>query len=291
VPEIAFRKQLETITEVVQQALKDAGVRLAQVDVIGVTQGPGLMGSLLVGTSFAKALGITTQKPLIGVNHLYGHIYANFLKATQPSFPLVALVVSGGHTSLFYMKNFDTIELIGESVDDACGEAFDKVAKILGLGYPGGPLIERIAQKGSAEKIHFSCSHTKSQFDFSFSGIKTAVLYYLKDKGFAKAKGESKNRLPLALVRDIACSFQDAVISILLKKSLRACRFKRVKTLAVAGGVAANRMLRERFLQGCKTQGIQCYFPSIALCMDNAAMIAGLAYQYHKHKKGGVYAF
>jgi N6-L-threonylcarbamoyladenine synthase len=238
--------------------------------------------------------------PLIGINHLYSHIYASFLQpqngkmkskvAFTPQnkrkkicdlptvsgfakLPFVGLVVSGGHTSLFYVKDFDKIELIGRTLDDACGEAFDKVAKILGLGYPGGPVIERLAKEGNAKGIKFSCSRTLRPLDFSFSGIKTAVLYYVRRLG-----GQPANRQ----TEDIAASFQETVINVLVRKSLLACRLKRVNSLVLGGGVVANNRLRKRFCEESRQSGVNVYFPPKELSMDNAAMVAGLGYGLFK---------
>jgi len=271
VPEIASRMQLETITNVVDAAMKESQINLKDIDLVSVTNGPGLLGSLLVGISFAKAISLSLNTPLLGVNHIYSHIYANFLNGPGVKLPFVALVVSGGHTSLFYVSDFDKIETLGETQDDACGEAFDKVAKILGFGYPGGPLIEKLAKSGNAKKIKFNCSGTKNILDFSFSGIKTAVLYYTRAK-----------HLTLVEKRDIAASFQESTIDALIKKSFTACELKKVNRLVVGGGVVANNRLREKFFEAANSRGITCYFPSKELCMDNAAMVAGLGYQLFK---------
>ncbi|MDD5730743.1 MAG: tRNA (adenosine(37)-N6)-threonylcarbamoyltransferase complex transferase subunit TsaD [Candidatus Omnitrophica bacterium] len=272
IPEIAFRMQLDTITGVTDSALKEAKLKLNDIKLVSVTSGPGLLGSLLVGISFAKAISFSGKIPLLGVNHLYGHIYAAFLNNNKLELPFVALVVSGGHTSLLYIKDFDKIELLGSTRDDACGEAFDKVAKILKLGYPGGPVIERMAQGGNPGKIKFNCSNTKDPLDFSFSGIKTAVLYCIRDTP----------RPQLAQIKDISASFQETVINTLVKKSMLACKMKKQKLLVVAGGVAANNRLREKFLQAAGENSIKCLFPEKKLCMDNAAMVAGLGYHLHK---------
>jgi len=273
VPEIAFRMQLEAIAPVAQVALKEAGVNLKRIDLISVTSGPGLSGSLLVGISFAKALSLSVGIPLLGVNHLYGHIYANFLDAKVARLPFVALVVSGGHTSLFYVRDFDRIETLGTTQDDACGEAFDKVARILKLGYPGGPLIERLAKAGNPGKIKFNCCGTKQPLDFSFSGIKTAVLYYLNHRPSA---------IGHRLICDIAASFQETVIDALVRKSLLASRMKKTDSMVIGGGVVANKRLREKFYQATAQERIKCYFPQPQLCLDNAAMVAGLGYQLFK---------
>jgi len=284
VPEIAFRRQLETITEVADNAVREAKVKMRDIKLISVTCGPGLLGSLLVGISFAKAISFSLGVPLLGVNHLYSHIFASFLNGAKPKLPFVALVVSGGHTSLFYVEDFNKIKLLGLTQDDACGEAFDKVAKILRLGYPGGPLIEQLAKKGNAKKIGFRCSGTNNPLDFSFSGIKTAVLYYLRDMGYACLPPACRQagRYPLPLTRDIAASFQEVVIDTLIKKSILACKLKKAKCLVIGGGVVANNRLREKFIRETKDKGISVYFPAKDLCMDNAAMVAGLGYQLFK---------
>ncbi|MFA6350093.1 MAG: tRNA (adenosine(37)-N6)-threonylcarbamoyltransferase complex transferase subunit TsaD [Candidatus Omnitrophota bacterium] len=271
VPEIAFRLQLETIAQVTDGAVKKAGIKLNDVGLISVTNQPGLLGSLLVGISFAKALSLSRGIPLLGVNHLYSHIYANMLADEHLRLPFTALIVSGGHTSIFYVKEFDQVTVLGQTQDDACGEAFDKVAKILGLGYPGGPVIEQLAKKGDAKKIKFNCSDTERRFDFSFSGIKTAVLYYVqrqKGKSFSKA--------------DVAASFQEAAVDALIRKSLLACKMKKTNSLAVGGGVAANSRLRNKFMAEAAQMGVTCFFPPKVFCIDNAAMVAGLGYRLFK---------
>jgi N6-L-threonylcarbamoyladenine synthase len=281
IPEIAFRRQLEAIIPIAQSAIKEAQIKLKDIGLVSVTNGPGLSGSLLVGVAFAKSLSLSLGIPLLGVSHLYSHIYASFLKTQKyPTFtvndgllPFVALIVSGGHTSLFYVPEFRHIELIGATQDDACGEAFDKVAKILGLGYPGGPIIERLAKSGNARKIRFHCSGTKKPLDFSFSGIKTAVLYAANGK-----------RLTVNDKQDIAASFQETVIGALIQKSFLACRMKKVNRLVIGGGVAANNKLRDRFCQQAQAEKIQYYFPAKELCLDNAAMVAGLGYKLFKNR-------
>jgi len=282
IPEIAFRKQLETIAQVTDCAIKEAGIRLKDIKLVSVTSGPGLLGSLLVGISFAKGLSLSLKVPLLGVDHIYSHIYANFLNCSGVKMPFVALVISGGHTSLFNIKDFARIKVLGSTQDDACGEAFDKVARILQLGYPGGPLIERLSKKGNPRSIRFSCSNTEKPLNFSFSGIKTAVLYYVKKNCDLQKKRASNAEFEASSTADIAASFQEAVIDTLIKKSLLACKFKKVKRLVVGGGVAANNKLRGIFHQETAKAGIKCYFPPIALCMDNAAMVAGLGYQLFK---------
>jgi len=272
IPEIASRMQLETITQAADATLQEAGIKLREVGLVSVTSGPGLLGSLLIGISFAKALSLASGIPLLGVDHVHSHFYANFLNDRGVKFPFVALVVSGGHTSLFFIKDFDKIEVLGETQDDACGEAFDKVAKILGLGYPGGPYIEKLARRGEPKKIKFRCSGTKGALDFSFSGIKTAVLYYVKNE----------SSVDYGLKCDIAASFQESIISTLINKAFLACKMKKVNRLVVGGGVVANNRLRQKFLEAAKDDGLNCYFPPKELCMDNAAMVAGLGYQLFK---------
>ncbi len=279
IPEIAFRMQLETITGVADCALKDAGIKLKEIKLISVTAEPGLLGSLLVGMSFARSVQLALNIPVLEVNHLYSHIYANFLNAKPIPLPFVALIVSGGHTSLFYLNGFNRITLLGSTQDDACGEAFDKVAKILGLGYPGGPFIERLSQKGNPKKIIFKCSQTKEPLNFSFSGIKTAVLYYAK-----KHLGQKKD---YRLTCDIAAAFQEAAIDALIRKSLLACRLKKAKRLVIGGGVAVNNRLRQKFIQKANEEGLKIYFPSRDLCLDNAAMVAGLGYRLFREVRYG----
>ena len=279
IPEIASRMQLETIAEVTRDAIKDARIKLKDIDLISVTSGPGLLGSLLVGISFAKALSFSLNKPLLGVNHVHSHLYANFLNRDDIKLPFVGLVVSGGHTSLFYIRDFENIELLGSTHDDACGEAFDKVAKILGLGYPGGPLVEKLALKGDSKSVKFNCFGPKNALDFSFSGIKTAVLYYVNNK-----------KLALSKKQDICASFQEAVTDTLIKKSISACKLKKTNLLLLGGGVVANNYLRERFVQSAKDYGLRCYFPAKEFCIDNAAMIAGLGSQlFRKGHKSDLY--
>jgi N6-L-threonylcarbamoyladenine synthase len=263
IPEIASRIQLESVAGLFTKAVRIARIKPGQIDLVAVTTHPGLPGSLMVGVAFAKALALSLGKPILGVNHIYSHVYANLLCHDNIKLPAVALVVSGGHTSLFYIKDFSKIQVLGQTRDDACGEAFDKVAKIMGLGYPGGPLIEKLAKGGNKHKIRFACSGAP-ELDFSFSGIKTAVLYYLKNKKPA-----------FKLNKDLAASFQESAINVLVNKSLLACKRKKVKQLLIGGGVAANSVLRQRFTASAKLAGVSCFFPKIDLCMDNAAMIAG----------------
>ena len=332
IPEIASRRQLEYINTVVTKALDEAGVTLADIDAVAYTQEPGLIGSLLVGISFAKALGFALKKPFYPVDHIRAHLYANFLqgptnnnKNKLPVLPAIGLVVSGGHTSLYLVKSIHQFRLIGQTLDDAAGEAFDKVARILGLGYPGGPVIDRLAKQvdhsrvhppspndfrnlASADSVrkivkadgpgeakgestlaktgqikashrqsmvglHFTCAQLPGSFDFSFSGIKTAILYYYRDH---------KNDPDVSLA-EIAHAFEKSVVDVLVAKSLLACRKYRIKTLLIGGGVAANSMLRQRLSEEAGRQAVNVHFPPLSLCLDNAAMIAGLG--YHSTKK------
>ena len=280
IPEIASRRQLEFINTVVQQALSEADVELKAIHAVAVTDRPGLIGSLLVGISFARALSFAINKPLVHVDHIQAHAYANFLEfpgesTKLPRLPAVALIVSGGHTSLYYVKDFDHFRLLGQTLDDAAGEAFDKVAKILDLGYPGGPAIDRKAKEVRASQFTFKTATLPDTYDFSFSGIKTAVLYHHRRQG-----GVQKNS-----VAETAFAFQDSVVTALTRKSIYACRRRKVKTLLLGGGVAANTALRRRLTQAAAEEGIEVHIPPFSLCTDNAAMIAGLG--YHRLLKNG----
>lgn len=264
VPEIASRKHLETILPTIQEALDVAEVQLSDLTAIAVTHGPGLVGTLLVGLSAAKALAFAMDKPLIGVNHLQGHIYANFLGEHPPEFPLVCLIVSGGHTDLVHMTGHGQMELLGRTRDDAAGEAFDKAARSVGLGYPGGPLIEKLATQGNPTAISLPRAHTEHPYDFSFSGLKTAVLQYVQKKG----------PLDFQQQADLAASFQYAVTSTLAEKTLRAARSTGVGQVILAGGVAANGALRRAVTASLEPYAIKLRYPPPILCTDNAAMIA-----------------
>lgn len=279
IPEIAFRAQLETITPVAEQALSQGKVRLDDIGLLAVTKGPGLLGSLLVGVSFAKAVALSRKIPLIGVNHLHAHMYSPFLTARR-ELPFISLVISGGHTSLYKVPASGEPALLGETLDDACGEAFDKVAKILGLGFPGGPAIEKAALSGDPEAIRFPRSNTRNEFDFSFSGIKTAVLYYWQKHG----RKHTSRKHGKKTVADICASFQRAAFQPVIDKALAACARSRIRALAVGGGVAANGDLRSRLTVSAKKFGIQTLFPEKKYCTDNAAMVAGLA--FHLFKEG-----
>lgn len=273
VPEIASRKHIENVIPVVDQALRDAGVTLRDISAIGVTCGPGLVGALLVGVSVAKALSFAADIPLISVNHLEGHIFANFLSHKELEPPFMALIVSGGHTSLVNVKGYNEFELLGQTRDDAAGEAFDKVARVMKLPYPGGPYIDRLAATGNPEAIPFPRALTgKDSFEFSFSGLKSAVLNYLN----STAQREEEIN-----VADVAASFQAAVVDVLVSKSLYAAEKCGVKQIVLAGGVAANSGLKAKLGEKCQQAGITLYYPEILLCTDNAAMIGCRAYYQH----------
>jgi len=264
VPELASRRHLEMIVPVVEKALKDAGVGLGDLDGIAVTQGPGLVGSLLVGCSMAKALAWVHGLPLVGVNHLEGHIYAAYLTDDPPEHPFLALVVSGGHTALYHAPSPLTYELVGQTRDDAAGEAFDKVAKLLGLGFPGGPIIQKTAERGDPRAIDFPVAQlTDRSRDFSFSGIKTSVSQYVKRRG---PLGEAQ-------VADVAASFQAAVVKTLVRRTVRAAVQLGVKRVLLTGGVAANGPLRAALVAEGGEHGIHVHIPPPRLCTDNAAMI------------------
>ena len=270
VPEIASRKHIETVIPVVDQALQEAGITLDEVDVIGVTYGPGLVGALLVGVAAAKALAFAAGKALIGVNHLEGHIFANFLAYPELEPPFMALVVSGGHTSLVHVRGYNQFHLLGQTRDDAAGEAFDKVARVMQLPYPGGPHIDRLATEGNSAAIPFPRAlSADGSFEFSFSGLKSAVLNYLNSAG---QKGVVPN------YADVAASFQAAVVDVLTAKAVQAAKVCDVKTIVLAGGVAANSCLQKQLQLQAAEAGMRLYYPPAVLCTDNAAMIACRAY-------------
>jgi len=270
VPEIASRHHIEAIFPVIQEALQQADVELADIEVIAVTYGPGLVGSLLVGIAAAKALAFAAQKPLVGVNHIEGHIYANFLTGREIHPPLVCLTVSCGHTDLLVIPRLGEYEILGRTRDDAAGEAFDKVARVLGLPYPGGPQIEKLAQGGDREAIAFPRGLLDGEsLDFSFSGLKTAALNYLNE---ARQK---EQEVPLA---DFAASFQWAIIDVLTEKLMAAAEVHRVDKVILSGGVAANRTFREHVAAEAASRGLELLYPPVHLCTDNAAMIGSAGY-------------
>jgi N6-L-threonylcarbamoyladenine synthase len=272
VPELASRRHVEMILPVVDEAINKAGISFRDISAIAVCHGPGLIGSLLVGVCFAKSLSYVNNIPFVAVNHLEGHIFSIFLENSKPEFPFLALVVSGGHTNIYRVNGFGLYTEIGRTRDDAAGEAFDKVAKLLGLGYPGGPIIETMAAKGNAEAISFPRAELRGSFDFSFSGLKTAVLNYLR-------------KHPESKKEDIAASFQSAVIEVLVKKTIEAAKKEKIKRIVLSGGVAANRALRESIKQRAMNENIEVYLPSLPLCTDNAAMIASAGFHHFKNGK------
>ncbi|MCX5909904.1 MAG: tRNA (adenosine(37)-N6)-threonylcarbamoyltransferase complex transferase subunit TsaD [Deltaproteobacteria bacterium] len=271
VPELASRQHVETILPVIREALSRAGCGLPDVEAIAVTQGPGLVGSLLVGIAVAKSLAYVLRIPWVGVNHIFSHVAAIF-PASSPPFPFIALVVSGGHTSLFRVEDHTRMTLLGKTRDDAVGEAFDKVAKLMGLGYPGGEEIDRLGREGDPRAISFPRSLLEPHsLDFSFSGLKTAVLHYVKDHGGALSPPQ---------VRDVAASFQEAVVDTLWAKVFRAVQRESAREVVVVGGVACNTRLREKFLREGHTSGFRVHFPSPALCTDNAVMVAVAGFHF-----------
>ena len=270
VPEIASRKHIEKINQVIEEALKTAGVTLDDIDAIGVTYGPGLVGALLVGVAEAKAISYAAKKPLIGVHHIEGHISANYIENKDLEPPFACLVVSGGHTHLVVVEDYGKYRILGRTRDDAAGEAFDKVARAIGLGYPGGPKIDRVSKEGNPNAISFPRAHiTESVYDFSFSGLKSAVLNYLNG---AKMKGEQ------VVVADVAASFQKAVTDVLVEHAMLAVKEYGFDKLAIAGGVASNSTLRKEMENACVKNHVKFYHPSPIYCTDNAAMIGVAAY-------------
>ena len=269
VPEIASRQHVDAIAPVLDEALQQAGVSLHDITAIAVTYGPGLVGGLLVGLTFAKGLAFALGKPLIGVNHLEGHFYANYLCHPQLKPPFIALVVSGGHTSLLHVQDYQNFSVLGQTQDDAAGEAFDKIARVLGLGYPGGPLVDKMAKEGNANKIIFPKAKLKGRYDFSFSGLKSAVINYLHN---ARQK-----ELPID-TKDVCACFQKTIVDSLSEKALLALHDYKLDTLVLAGGVSANTALRENLAELLYAEGKKLYYPDAIFCTDNAGMIAMRAY-------------
>lgn len=274
VPEVASRKHVELIMPVINQSLEEAGMKINDVDVIGVTYGPGLVGALLVGLSAAKGLAFAAKKPLVGVHHIEGHIAANYLECPELEPPFICLVASGGHSHIVYVKSYNEFEIMGQTRDDAAGEAFDKIARAIGLGYPGGPMIDKAAAKGNNKAVDFPRVYFGADsLDFSFSGLKTAVLNYL-------------NKLEMQgsqyCVEDISASFQQAVVDVLTENTIKAAKLRKVKNVALAGGVAANTLLRNQLKDYAGKLGYTVYYPRPVLCTDNAAMIACAAYYEYK---------
>ncbi len=276
VPEIASRKHLEIIIPIIKESLKEARIKLKDLDAVAATYGPGLLGSLLVGLTAAKGMAYALEVPFIGINHLEAHFYANFLSYPEIVLPLIGLIISGGHTELIYLSKEREYEILGTTRDDAVGEAFDKVARILNLGYPGGPAIEKMAKKGNLQSIDLPLTHFKNNtLDFSFSGIKTAVLYYVRNL--------EKKKAPISTA-DIAASFQLKVAQMLSENLFKTASLKKVKQIILGGGVSANLFLRS-FLEKEKPEHMEIFFPPLELCTDNAAMIAACAYPTIKQGK------
>ncbi|MBI4549139.1 MAG: tRNA (adenosine(37)-N6)-threonylcarbamoyltransferase complex transferase subunit TsaD [Ignavibacteriae bacterium] len=274
VPELASRAHQRLIVPVVEEALHIAGIKKEQLESVAVTYGPGLVGALLVGLNFAKALAYGLKIPFIGVNHMEAHLYSNFIDEPKPNFPLLCLIVSGGHTQLVLVRQFFHHQLLGETLDDAAGEAFDKVAKMLGLGFPGGPIIDKLAKQGNPDFVKFPRSFLdEDSFDFSFSGIKTSVLYWLRGHKILPADSQQIT-INHELLTNLCASFQAAVVDVLIEKIMRALRKFEVKDVAVAGGVSANSELRRRTQELAQRQGFKLHIPKFEYCTDNGAMIA-----------------
>lgn len=281
VPEIASRKHIEKINQVIEEALSQAEVTLDDLDAIGVTYGPGLVGALLVGVAEAKAISYAKKLPLVGVHHIEGHVSANYIEHPELEPPFMCLIVSGGHTHLVIVKDYGEFEILGRTRDDAAGEAFDKVARAIGLGYPGGPKIDRLSREGNPDAIVFPKAKLENApYDFSFSGVKSAVLNHINR---CKMQGEK------ICEADIAASFQKAVVDTLTEKAVKAAKEYRMDKLAIAGGVASNGSLRKAMQEACEKAGIQFYYPSPIFCTDNAAMIGVAAYyEYLKGTRHGL---
>jgi N6-L-threonylcarbamoyladenine synthase len=275
VPELSSRAHLQMIKPLVESALQTADKNLEDIDLITATAGPGLIGALLVGLTFAKGLSYSLNKPFVAVNHIEGHIFSGFIMEKKPEFPMLVLVVSGGHTLLLYVESFTKIYLLGTTVDDAAGEAFDKVSKLLGFGYPGGPQIEASALKGNEKSIKFPVAELKDEYNFSFSGLKTSVLRFVQ-------KNFPEGNIPENDLNNISASFQKALVEALVKKVNLALSNYRVKSLSLVGGVAANKRLRNEFSNLAEKVKIPCIIPSLEYCGDNAAMIALRGFQLYQ---------
>lgn len=299
VPELASRRHIEMIWPVVDEALKTAGIKFEDLSGIAVCHGPGLIGSLLVGCSFAKAICYAKGIPLVAVNHLEGHVFSSFLEEPRPTFPFLALIVSGGHTCLYKIENFAKYRELGRTRDDAAGEAYDKISKLLGLGYPGGPIIDKLARDGNPKAIDFPRAYLPESLDFSFSGLKTAVLNFVKSSALSsqllaltqKTNNQSSSLLTThySLLADIAASFQASVVDVLVRKTEWAIKKEHIKRLILSGGVAANSELRKRMKEMAEEREVEVFIPSASLCTDNAAMIAAAG--YHHLKAGNTAGF
>ncbi|MBN1396817.1 MAG: tRNA (adenosine(37)-N6)-threonylcarbamoyltransferase complex transferase subunit TsaD [Bacteroidetes bacterium] len=279
VPELASRAHLKLIIPIVDDALKDAGVEKESIDAVAAVNGPGLIGSILVGLSFGKAMAMGLEIPFIGINHMEAHIFSNLINEPKPSFPFLNLTVSGGHTQLVLVRNYFQYELLGETIDDAAGEAFDKVAKMLGIGYPGGSQIDKLAKEGNPKAIAFPRPYlAEGSHQFSFSGLKTSVLYYLRKIGFDKTSVNDSR-----FIADVCASFQAAVVDVLIDKLIKAAVKYKVKDISVSGGVSANSELRRRLKLEAKANNFDLFIPELSFCTDNGAMVAAAGYERLRH--------
>ena len=275
VPELASRAHQQLIAPIVEEALRKSAIEKDELDAVAAVYGPGLIGSILVGLSFGKAMAMGLGIPFIGINHMEAHIFSNMIEEPKPIFPFINLTVSGGHTQLVLVKDYFEYELLGETIDDAAGEAFDKVAKMLGIGYPGGPLLDRLAEKGNAKAVHFPRPYLEEgSLQFSFSGLKTSVLYYLRKVGFEKTTNGNEK-----FISDVCASFQTAVVDVLIYKLLTAAKKFGVQDIAVSGGVSANSELRRRLEAEAKINHLRLFIPKLDFCTDNGAMVAIAGYE------------
>jgi N6-L-threonylcarbamoyladenine synthase len=280
IPEIATRHHAENIDAVIIGSLRKAGADIGDIDAVAVTQGPGLAGALLTGISCAKSIAYSLDVPLLAVDHVKAHLYSALIGLKNHEFPFIGLVVSGGHTRILLVKDYDDVDILGDTLDDAVGEAYDKVAKILGLGYPGGPIIDSLAKKGNPSAVKFTCRAIDGGLDFSFSGIKTAVLYHVRSR---------TSRLKPKDISDICASFQESVLKVVVGNTVKAMEKHRMNRLVIGGGVSANSRLRQMIQEKAVLKKFEVYFPLPELCSDNAAMIAGLAHRlYEKGFRSGL---
>lgn len=280
IPELACRKHIEVLQDLTSDALKQAEINSRDIDLIAVTTGPGLVGALLIGLSYTKGLSYSLNKPFIGINHIEAHLYANFIEYGDIPTPCIGLIVSGGHTTLVEVLDIGRYRILGQTLDDAAGEAFDKVAKLLGLGYPGGPIIDKLSKEGNPRAVKFPRAMVREKnYNFSFSGLKTAVVYYVKGYSQYRKTPHQKNKVS---ANDLAASFQEAVVEQIVKKAIRAIEDTGYKTIILGGGVSRNTRLRELFTEESKKLGLKLYIPSPIMCTDNAGMIAGLGFIRYK---------